>query len=208
MNEMSKLTKIGDWYRGTIEKWETDWFGFEMVNGVSDLITNNMRLIKRTKDRTPWAYECLERCFDLLREPKRWPDDIDLLIPDHRQCKTRIGSALYKHKFRIAKRLNIETTGKFRSQGDMTRDPYIDALACAVDMGVMDFVHTVSIPWYLYRPTTWTWHKFLKDPTDKNYVNWKLAEYISAVFKAKDFVHELKRQRREAAEKVYLLSLP
>ncbi|MCK5023303.1 MAG: hypothetical protein KAS04_03965, partial [Candidatus Aenigmarchaeota archaeon] len=71
------LTKIGDWYRGPIKPWETDVSGFEIHSGYSDLISNNTGLIKREQLRTEWAYECLERCFDLLKLRIRWPDEID-----------------------------------------------------------------------------------------------------------------------------------
>lgn len=201
---MDTLTKIGDWYLGPIKPWQTDLYGYEMFSGCGDLISNNTGLIKRTKDRSVWAYECIERCFDLLKERKRWPDDINDKIPNDRQCKTRLCSFLNKTKFNILKKLGVKGfMVKSRSQNDCTRDPWVYSIACAVDMDLMQFVEVASIPWYLYKPTTWTWHKYLKNPTERNYFNWKLAEDISAVFKTKDFVHELKRHRREAAVKVY-----
>lgn len=200
---MNTLTKIGDWYLGSIKAWQTDLYGYEMESGVGDLISNNTALIKRTKDRSIWAYECVARCFNLLSQGKRWTDDIDKDIPKDRQCKTRLCSFLNKTKFHILKKLGVKRfMVKSRSQGDMTRDPYIYAIACVVDMDLLSWVHDISIPWYLWRATTWKWHKYLKNPTEKKYRRWERAERISAMFKAKDFVHELKRHRREAAWKI------
>jgi hypothetical protein len=196
----SDLTLQGDWYLGIVTSWETRIFGFEMVNGVSDLIFNNASMIKETGDESEWAVDCLERCFLLLDQRKRWPDSIDAWIPDDRQCRTRVGTFINKQGWRIARRLGRDGMRKFRSQGDMTRDPYIASIACAVEMDRMDLVMEVELPWYLWRPTTSRWLRYLREPTRKHWDSWLRAERISERFNDKEFVDRLKQHRREAAE--------
>lgn len=216
---MTKIrNKVGRFYRGVWKTWQARLYGFTpLAGGIGDLITNSMKEIIRTKDRTPWAYDCLVECFDLLIAGIRWPNDIDDEIPEDRQCKNRIDSWLFKMKFKILNGINkklkalemktIKFTCKYRWQGDMTRDPYVGALAGAIEMDVFQLVYTVSIPFYLWRPATWTWHKYLKDPTQKNFNRWMRAERNAAIFRIKGFVTELITLRRDAAVKMYNYTL-
>jgi len=199
-----KLILINGYYRGPFKKWETDLYRFRMRSGFGDLITNNCKEIIRTEDKSEWAYECMANCFELLRWEQRWTDTIDMEIPSDRQCKTRLCSWLNKMKFRIAKKLGIKVMVKYRSQGDLTRDIYIAAIACAVYLNRLQFIQ-ISIPWYLWRPTTWTWHKYLKNPTDKNLHRWERAEHNAARFKVKGFVDELVALRRVAVLRLKIL---
>lgn len=194
------LVKQESWYMGPVKQWETDLYGYELASGYGDFITNNCKMILKTRDKSEWAYNLMVRCFDLLARNKRWPHQIDDLIPSKRQCKTRLCSLYNKTKFRWAKRLGITVTCKSRSHGDMTRDPYIAAIACAIYLNRLQFIN-ISIPWYLYRGTTWTWHKYLKNPTDRNRTRWERAERRAAWFKVKDFVTVLVMLRREAVER-------
>ncbi len=206
MEWYDELEKIDQWYLGIINNWQTKLHGFAIRSGIGDLISNNTALIRETFDRSDWAYGCLEACFELLSYRKRWPDWMDRKIPRDKQCKTRLCSFLNKSKFYIAKWIYGEKvcdkiTTKYRSQGDMTRDPYINAIACAVDMNRLQLVDTVSIPWYLWRPSTWRWHKYLKKPTDRNYRRYVKAELRWNWFWVPEFVVGLRRKRVETAVK-------
>jgi hypothetical protein len=194
-----ELTLVDGFYRGPVHQWETDLYGYRLASGYGDLIANNMKRIIADQDRSLWAYNCLHECFDLLKAGIRWPDYINDQIPPDRQCRSRFESWLNKMKFRAAKRLNIKTTCKYRWQGDMTRDCYIYFLACAIEL---DKIVDISIPWYLYRGAVWKWHRYLKDPTEKNWVKWRMAENRAAIFKVKGFVNELRQHRYDAAQKV------
>ena len=204
--------KVGRFYRGEWKQWQSDLYKFTPDHGgIGDLITNSMKEIIRTQDRSEWAYDCLTECFDLLIAGKRWADDIDDEIPDDRECKNRIDSWLFKMKFKFLNSINkkrrakgkkkIQFTCKYRAQTDITRDSYISSFAAAVDMNVLQLIYTVSIPFKLYRGTTWKWHKYLKEPTDLNYAKWIIAENRASWFKVKGFVTELITLRRDAAEK-------
>jgi hypothetical protein len=180
-----------------------------MRSGVGDLISNNMDYIRQTHDRSYWAYDRLAECFDLLIWGERWPYDIDEQIPDDRKCKTRLCSWIQKMRFKMAKWAYDEEEDwegfhvKYRSQGDMTRDPYIYSLACAVDMGLFQFLPTISIPWYLYRGATWKWHKFIKNPTERRYKRWQRAEKRTLWFKVEDFADDLRQARLESGAIIY-----
>ncbi len=206
MEWYDELEKVGDWYLGPVNDWETELYGFEKRSGFGDLISNNTARIRETSDRSPWAFECLKRCFILLGLRKRWPDWMDIMIPKDRQCKTRLCSVLHKLKFYIGKCIcgdnGCKFTVKYRSQGDMTRDPYINAIACAMDMGELHLIGNASIPWYLYRPATWAWHKYLKAPTTKNYERYVKVEQRWDWFGVPEFVVGLRQKRWETAERM------
>ena len=208
---MDKLTKIGFWWLGPVKDWQTRLHGFEIRSGVGDLISNNVKRIRLTEDRSEWAYECLDVCFDLLKNDKRWDDDLNDLIPPVLQCKSRVETFLYKFKFHLWKRINKRRVKKgkeekqifckYRWQGDMTRDPYIQAIATTVHLDKLDPISEVSIPWYLYKPTTWRWHRYLKKPTARNYRRWDRAEKVSALFSnVPEFASGLRATRREIVE--------
>ena len=211
---MDILIKIGDWYLGPVKGWQTQLHGFEMRSGVGDLISNNMKRIRVAGDRSTWAYECLGVCFDLLKADKRWPDDINDQIPSVLQCKSRAETFLYKFKFHFFKWVNKgrvkrgkdkkQIFCKYRWQGDMTRDPYIQALATTVELDKLDLINEVSMPWYLYKPTTWRWHRYLKRPTKWRYRRWERAEKFSSLFKVAGFASGLRLTRREVAETIKL----
>ena len=174
------LTKEKYWYIGPLHP-NAEWlWGYVKRGQVADFISTNCRKIRETEDKSPWAINLFGICCNLLKEGKRWPDALQVEIPRDRQCKTRLGSFFNKYKFQVCKhvlKLKDETyTQKSRSWGDMTRDPYIQAFATAIYLGDLKPIYEISIPFYLYRPKTWTWHKFLKKPTEKNlrrYNFWK-----------------------------------
>jgi len=197
-----------DWYWiGPTEQWTEDLFGFKSHSGTIDFIYNNCRQIVATNDKSDWAYELMTACFDLLIWDQRWPDVLQDDIKPERQCKTRLCSLINKEKFRHYKRRNrrrvkagkpeIEYTCKFRSRNDLTRDPYISAIRCADFMGLPQFIQSVSIPWYLWRPNTWAWHRYLKNPTERNLLRYDRWEH--ALFNSnKQFVIDLHNMREQA----------
>jgi hypothetical protein len=73
---------------------------------------------------------------------------------EHRQCKTRLCSAWYKHKHELYKWAGWNTDGKIklRSWGDMTRDPYVAFYAACVFLGQEGLIPAITPPWYLRRP--------------------------------------------------------
>ena len=197
-----------DWYYiGEIEQWQTDLYGYPLERGYGDFITINCKMILKTKDKSPWALELFEKCKFLLRERQRWPEFLQEQIPWERQCKTRLGSLYNKEKFRHYKRVNkrreergeekLKYTCKYRSWRDMTRDGYFAALACAVFLNDKQFIKDISMPWYLYRPNAWVWHKYLKNPTEKNLAKYDFWEELLYHSK-KEFVQVLHQLREYA----------
>ena len=194
------LVKQELWYMGPIKQWETDLYGYELASGYGDFITNNCKMILKTKDKSEWALALFEKCKFLLREGFRWPCHLQKNIPKKRQCKTRLGSLYNKEKFRHYKRKNkrrvkagkekIKITCKARAWRDCTRDSYISGIACAVSLNDIQFIKDISIPWYLWRPNTWAWHRYLKKPTEKGLAKydfwnetwtWSKKEFVSVL---------------------------
>ena len=204
------LVKNGWCYRGPIKDWETRLYRYELASGYGDFIGINCKMIMKTEDKSDWALDLFSWCKFLLRKRLRWPCFIQIFIAEEHQCKTRLCSLYNKTKQRWGKRRNerrvkngkskIQTHCKYRSRSDMTRDPYISGIACAMFLEDMDFINEISIPYYLWRAPTWTWHKYLKDPTDRNYKKWKRAERIASWFKINNVAGSLIMQRREAVE--------
>ena len=199
-----------DWYWiQPSEQWITDLFGFEAPRGVGDFVYNQCRMIKEDEDKSSWAFYNFEQCKFLLREGFRWPCHLQKNIPKKRQCKTRLGSLYNKEKFRHYKRKNkrrvkagkekIKITCKARAWRDCTRDSYISGIACAVSLNDIQFIKDISIPWYLWRPNTWAWHRYLKKPTLRReavYDFW--ANFLN--FSKKEFVSVLKELRAYAIQ--------
>ena len=183
----SNLTKEKYWWIGPLHP-NAEWlWGYVKRGQVADFISTNCRMIRETEDKSPWAYNLFWICRGLLREGKRWPDALQVEIPPERQCRTRLGSFYNKMKFQVCKHIlklpDKTYTQKSRSWGDMTRDPYIQAFATAIYLGKTDIIHEISIPYYLYRPKTWTWHKYLKKPTKRNLRRYKFWKAISPTSK-------------------------
>ena len=148
--------------------WQERKFGPGIIPK-GDVIHTTMTKIIDDNDDSDWAKDAIKICVQLLQEGKRWPDSLNQ--PDIRGFQ------------------------KYRSQTGMTRDPYIGAITSHMKMyGKVS--EGLSIPWYLWTPRTWNWHKYLK--TGKM---WRLNLYDRFKPKEphkKDFVNVLRNQREIA----------
>ena len=199
-----------DWYFiGLIEKWQINVYGYVLESGTGDFGTNNCKKIIKTEDKSKWAFRLFKKCKFLLRERLRWPEFLQEQIPEKRQCKTRLCSLYNKERFRHFKRVNerrekkgeekVKFTCKSRSWRDMTRDPFIAGIACAVFLDDIQFIKDISIPWYLWRPNTWAWHRYLKNPTEKRFLRYEFWDNFLN-FSKKEFVSVLKELRAYAIQ--------
>jgi len=201
------LAKTDKYWIGQPSKWETNLFGYPLYSGVADFIFNNCRMIMETEDKSVWAYDLLEFCGDLLVQGIRWPIEIQNKIPEDRQCKTRLCSLIQKMRYKIAKWAFDDEESwedfhiKFRSWGDLTRDPYTAFFACAIYLNRLQFIDIVSMPWYLYRRNAWAWHCYLQEPTEENWDKYDIT-YDHQTRHKKEFVNVLREMRVWAALEV------
>ena len=219
------LIKTDLGYIGPVKGWETSVYRLikGIPSGISDWIYNQCRMIMQTEDKSPWAYLVLKMCISLLETPSRWPIHLQIEIPENRQCKTRLCSFYNKYKFKLLKWIGIYkwldnkesklakkayqwSRVKLRSRNDMTKDPYIAVFACAMFLGKLNVIEEISIPYYLYRPSTWSWHRYLKDPTEENWDKYDIT-YDHQVKSSLEFVNVLREMRAwTALEMQYLIN--
>ena len=83
-----------------------------------------------------------------------------------------------------------------REQDSMTRDVGIYMLCCS--LYIHGIIFSYSIPWYLYSPQVWAWHRYLKNPTQFRLKWWRFLERLSTP--RKGYAIELKRMRGEAVK--------
>lgn len=137
------------------------------VNGRGDLIYNTCRKIIETGDESHWAEIALASCVDLLLKGRRWPEYMDEGI-----------------------------TEKYWKGFKMTRDPWILMYACAVHLKSRSYLKD-KIPWWLYSPTTWAWHRaLLNKPNCYKFWKWLLPT------SRKQFVRDLDYFREWAYNKI------
>ena len=150
-----------------------------------DIINHTAKKIIADNDTSGWAKYAISECIYWLEVRKRWPDGMG--YPEI-ECKNRVSSWYYKQKWQFLKwaytdkKIDVITgkvvevidkdklyshTFKPRWQKDQTRDPYIAVIAACVHLGELDWIKEISIPYYCWRQPTWSWHKYLKDPTQK-----------------------------------------
>ena len=144
--------KEGGFYRGIEKQWQVDRYGFH-PRALFDLIYVTMRKIIDEDDHSEWAYEALEKCADLLVNGIRYPDE----YRPANMAKNRIDEAVSK----VMYKLGITKYQKYGPNCKLTRDPYIYFYAACVMLDRKQFISAVKIPWYLYRPNTWRWRKYL-----------------------------------------------
>ena len=151
------------------------------TSGICDYWFNHLTKILMDKDDSLWAVGSFLECAEYLRMRKRWPD-----------CFTPDGAAPTRWVYYPLRWLRVKKY-TFRAQDDMTRDPYIAFGAVYVwfmsrGVGIGD-VHkayrSVTIPWYLYRRTTFIWRKRLIRDGSKFYV--KRLRYLRAYAVVKHF---------------------
>ena len=133
---MNSFYKDGYFWRKPGPEWEKDLYG-EAVNGKGDLIFNTCAKIIDDGDRSEWGEDALGACSELLRTNKRWPDRMD------QNCDGIT----------------------YRTQDDMTRDPYISWITACLTVlkysWAWSWIYSISIPWYLFNPGVWTWRRYL-----------------------------------------------
>ena len=113
-----------------------------------DLIYNTMSRIIDMEDKSEWAYISLDFCILLLFDGKRWPNRLN-------QDNTAKNWFQWKWS-RLLK------NGKYtRPQTNMTRDPYIATITCAIFLGGHDYIQNIHIPIHLYSLKTWRWRRRL-----------------------------------------------
>ena len=122
-------------------QWSQDKYGQDSLEK-GDMIYATCRKIIDDNDTSPWAYNALEIMADLLFKRKRWPDSLN-------------------HELDAKNFIHAKLTGRYRSQKNMTRDPYILFYALCVHLNRPQFIETVTIPIHLYSRRTWVWRKTL-----------------------------------------------
>jgi len=143
-------------------------------DGTGDLIFNTMTKVTYDKDKSKWARKSFKACADLLKAHKRWPDEFNKGDEAPNRYVYFFKNKLLSIKIKGKRYYLLKNRYGYRSQDDMTRDPYIAWGSCyahllGCDNGIHDAdlkatFESITIPWYLYRPNTWGWRKrMIKD---------------------------------------------
>ena len=167
---MNEFYKDVCFWRQKGPEWEKDIYGQE-INGKGDLIFNTYAKIIDDGDLSSWAQDAHDHCFYLLLNRRRWPDRmIQLNDADNwfqwkwSQLKYMLG---IKTKWYVWNHDNgsmdlepkMLKTVMYRPQNNMTRDPFI-AFFTSVTLS-KNVNSTLTIPWYLFRPSIWIWRRYL-----------------------------------------------
>lgn len=177
--------KEGDFWR----RDDGDGIYGERDDGTGDFIFNHCSKCVMDGDTSEWAVSSYFKISEYLIDRKRWPDRLNV----ERQAPNRIAWYLCKY-FDIG-------SYAYRSQSDMTRDPYIAFGALyGMLLGSNDGRHdysleecygAVTIPYYLYRSTTWKWRRRLINP-HKGPLYVLRLRYLRAYATVKVFEHFFK----------------
>lgn len=149
------------------EQWFKDGYFWRhsVSTNAGDLIYNTMSRIIDMRDKSDWAYSALDACFLLLFDRKRWPNRL-----------SRDDMAKNWFQWQWSKFLG---NGKYsRPQGNMTRDPYIAVITCALFLDQHEVIENIHIPLYLYSRETWVWRRRLIKDNRKNYI--QRLDYLRA----------------------------
>ena len=146
-------------------------------DGTGDLLFNTLSKIFTDGDTSEWAINSFKKCAELLKDRQRWTDEFN----KGDEAPDRISWWVNKYF----------STGEYgyRSQNDMTRDPYITFGTCYTHLiknadekyhkELKEIFESVTIPWYVYRHNTFQWRRrFIKDEA-KQYV--KRLRYFKAL---------------------------
>jgi len=123
-----------------------------------DIIYNTCRKIIDDDDRlavikTPWYYNALSICADLLLRRVRWPDEFN----HPNDAKNIFQYWISKWRYDCG----LSSWRLMRPQTNMTRDPFIYFYALCVHLDRLQFIEVVTIPLHLFRLKTWLWRKAL-----------------------------------------------
>ena len=120
-----------------------------------DCLFNSLTRILDQNDHSDWADKCIETCSNLLKERKRWCEELN----DSNDAKNRIDEYWSKlmHKW------GFRDHHKYRPQKSITRDPWIALYVVAVDRDRRGLLLNKP-PWWLRTPTFAAWRKHLIKP--------------------------------------------
>jgi len=175
---MSWYRELGLYFHIT-PSWQYERYQ-QYPEGKGDCISNTMGKIIWDEDgESTWAYIAMRTSLRLLRDGKRWPDEMNDIYDAKNRIEWWWSKLIYK--------LNITEFEKYRPQTSLTRDPFIYALTAM--FFYYGWVPKLYPPFYLFSPLTWVWIYYLrtgkglwlfkildnKRPHKKGYVN-KLRE--------------------------------
>lgn len=166
-------------YVADAPQWSQRQYGQNSLEK-GDMIYCTMRKIIDEDDKSEWAYNALTICADLLLMEKRWPDSLN-------------------HELDAKNFIEAKITGRYRSQRNMTRDPYILFYACCVHLNRLQFIEEVRIPWHLYSRRTWVWRKVLIDDFRFQFLKYVKLELKAITSHKKEFTRQLVYYRTKAA---------
>lgn len=190
-NPTHNLIKLVGWYRGPKKEWENDKYGF-YPRGMGDLIFNNMKKIAQDGDTSEWALWNFHKCLLLLQHRERWPDWMEADINRFARCRPHWWFSKWKYEKGVCDQQ------LFRPRKSMTRDPFIAFFHCAVVNGWDWGLYRVRIPFWLYSPKTWAWHRLLKNPTERNFKRYDFWFELTSTWKKDDYVVALDEMRENA----------
>ena len=147
------FVKDDGFYRGPVKEWQKEQYGFD-PRGLYDIIYNTCRKIIDDKDQSQWAIDALFSCANLLLWGIRYPWNY---APEN-MARNRVDAWIS----RILYEMGYRKTMKYGCIKTLSRDPFIYVLACAIHLGTPEIINVLSIPWYLWRPKVWAWHRALK----------------------------------------------
>lgn len=186
MEKLQKVRIIDEtyfyWFEDETGKWllartKQTWYVIPYPDGKGDLIFRMAIIALFTGDA-----DIIKACLKLLNTRKRWPDSLS----NSGDARNRIEYYFIKwmYKLGIAKKM------KYRSQGSMTRDPYI-MLTCAIFWHQHEMIRDLKIPMYIQRPALWHWKKYLetnKQIHKEKYEKWATIDLnIAIAFKYHGF---------------------
>ena len=112
-------------------------------------------------DTSEWVINSFFKMAELLKDEKRWPDEIS----PKNVAKSRYIYYPIRVLRKILAKFDIKIYDKWRPQNDMTRDPYVAFAALygellgshggKYDLKLHHTFKSVKIPFYLYRHSTW-----------------------------------------------------
>ena len=127
--------------------WEYGNYGFD-VQGIGDCISRTMNHARENSD-----IKLIGNCTALLKHHKRWPDEFN----NDRIAKNKPREWWSK----LLQKLYIQKYCLYRPQGNMSRDPYNHYYAACYSMNLMWLIKYIKPPWWLYRPSLWSWRRYL-----------------------------------------------
>lgn len=157
------------------------------INPPGDLLYDTLRKIIEDNDKSDWAHHSFWGCYQLLKNGKRWPDEMEQYITRTQKWRS----------WPIIRLMYFEEKGDYRTQTSITFDPWVMLYACAIHLEVQDFVMLSKPQWWLYRPTRWSWIRKLKGKRNL-YEFWKWIMLAPT----KQYVIDLHRFKEQALKQI------